>query len=110
MRDITKWTYNPSSVVAALRTVTEQFEAYKAAKGIQDTSAYALDSTFISRIPDMPLRTIEGDTCIAPAIVWARIQNVRNAATVSSISLENIRHGAPRLNIARNTYLKTRTH
>ena len=98
--------YNPSSVVAALRTVTEQFEAYKAAKGIQDTSAYALDSTFISRIPDMPLRTIEGDTCIAPAIVWARIQNVETPQLYPVFPWRIYGMGRPGLNTARNTYLK----
>ena len=101
-----KMAYNPSSVVAALRTVTEQFEAYKAAKGIQDTSAYALDSTFISRIPDMPLRTIEGDTCIAPAIVWARIQNVETPQLYPVFPWRIYGMGRPGLNIARNTYLK----
>lgn len=41
-----KMAYNPSSVIAALRTVTEQFEAYMAAKGAKDISTNTLDSTF----------------------------------------------------------------
>ena len=70
-----KMAYNPSSVIAALRVVAGQFEKYKAAKGNNDLSSFALDSTFKNRIPEIPLRTVKGDTCIAPAIVWARIQH-----------------------------------
>ena len=101
-----KMAYNPSSVVAALKVVTEQFEKYKAMKGLKDISAFALDSTFKSRIPDIPLRTIDGDTCIAPAIVWARIQNVETPQLYPVFPWRVYGMGRDGLDIARNTYLK----
>lgn len=101
-----KMAYNPSSVVAALKVVTEQFEKYKALKGLKDISAFALDSTFKSRIPDIPLHTIGGDTCIAPAVVWARIQNVETPQLYPVFPWRVYGMGRDGLDIARNTYLK----
>lgn len=101
-----KMAYNPSSVIAALRTVTEQFEAYMAAKGAQYISTNVHDSTFKNRIPDIPLRTINDDTCIAPAIVWARIQNVETPQLYPVFPWRIYGMGREGLDIARNTYLK----
>ena len=101
-----KMAYNPSSVVAALRVVTEQFERYKQMKGIKDVSAYALDSTFKKRLPEIPLRTVDGDTCIAPAVVWERIQNVETPQLYPVFPWRVYGLGRGGLDIARNTYLK----
>lgn len=91
-----KMAYNPSSVIAALKTVTEQWIEYKG------------DSlnNFLSRIPPIPLRTIEGDTCIAPAIVWARIQNIETPQLYPVFPWRVYGMGRDNLHIARNTYLK----
>lgn len=91
-----KMAYNPSSVIAALKTVTEQWIEYKG------------DSlnNFLSRIPPIPLRTIEGDTCIAPAIVWARIQNIETPQLYPIFPWRVYGMGRDNLHIARNTYLK----
>lgn len=91
-----KMAYNPSSVIAALKTVTEQWIEYKG------------DSlnNFLSRIPPIPLRTIEGDTCIAPAIVWARIQNIETPQLYPVFPWRVYGIGRDNLHIARNTYLK----
>ena len=111
-----KMAYNPSSVVAALKVVTEQFEKYKAMKGNTDFSAYAIDSTFKNRLPEIPLRTVGGDTCIAPAVVWARIQNVETPQLYPVFPWRVYGLGRGGLDIARNTYqkdphaLKMRTH
>lgn len=101
-----KIAYNPSSVVAALRVVSEQFERYKAMKGFADVSAYALDSTFKNRLPEIPLRTIDGDTCIAPAVVWERVQNVETPQLYPVFPWRVYGIGRDGLDIARNTYLK----
>lgn len=101
-----KMAYNPSSVVAALRVVTEQFERYKAMKGFADVSAYALDSTFKNRLPEIPLRAIGGDTCIAPALVWERIQNVETPQLYPVFPWRVYGMGRDGLEIARNTYTK----
>ena len=111
-----KMAYNPSNVVAALKVVTEQFEKYKAMKGNTDFSAYAIDSTFKNRLPEIPLRTVGGDTCIAPAVVWARIQNVETPQLYPVFPWRVYGLGRGGLDIARNTYqkdphaLKMRTH
>lgn len=91
-----KMAYNPSSVIAALKTVTEQWIEYKG------------DSlnNFLSHIPPIPLRTIEGDTCIAPAIVWARIQNIETPQLYPVFPWRVYGMGRDNLHIARNTYLK----
>ena len=91
-----KMAYNPSSVIAALKTVTEQWIEYKG------------DSlnNFLSRIPPIPLRTIEGDTCIAPAIVWARIQNIETPQLYPVFPWRVYGMGRDNLHIAQNTYLK----
>lgn len=91
-----KMAYNPSSVIAALKTVAEQWIEYKG------------DSlnNFLSRIPPIPLRTIEGDTCIAPAIVWARIQNIETPQLYPIFPWRVYGMGRENLHIARNTYLK----
>lgn len=91
-----KMAYNPSSVIAALKTVAEQWIEYKG------------DSlnNILSRIPPIPLRTIEGDTCIAPAIVWARIQNIETPQLYPVFPWRVYGMGRENLHIARNTYLK----
>lgn len=91
-----KMAYNPSSVIAALKTVTEQWTEYKG------------DSlnNLIKRIPDIPLRVIDGDTCIAPAIVWARIQNIETPQLYPVFPWRVYGLGRDGLQIARNTYLK----
>lgn len=91
-----KMAYNPSSVIAALKTVAKQWIEYKG------------DSlnNILSRIPPIPLRTIEGDTCIAPAIVWARIQNIETPQLYPVFPWRVYGMGRDNLHIARNTYLK----
>lgn len=101
-----KMAYNSSSVVAALKTVSEQYEEYKKVETPQDTSFLTLHSSFKRRIPDIPLRTIGGDTCIAPAIVWARIQNVETPQLYPVFPWRIYGLGRPGLQTAVNTYLK----
>lgn len=86
-----KMAYNPSSTVAALRTM---------AAALGDTPLP------LSRIPDIPLHTIGGDTCIAPAVAWSRIQNVETPQLYPVFPWRVYGLGRPHLDIARNTYLK----
>lgn len=37
-----------------------------------------------SNLPDIPLRVIDGDTCIAPAVSWERIQNTETPNSILS--------------------------
>jgi hypothetical protein len=92
-----KMAYNPASTIAALKAVAEELE--KKGNG-------TISQSFTARIPDIPLRVIDGDTCIAPAAAWARIQNVETPQLypVWPWRLYSIcREGA---GIGRNTYMK----
>ncbi len=85
-----KMAYNPSSTIAALKAVHH---------------AWGRDTLQASRIPEIPLQTIDGKTCIAPAIVWARIQNVETPQLYPVFPWRIYGLGRPHLDIARNTYL-----
>jgi hypothetical protein len=85
-----KMAYNPSSTIAALMAVHQ---------------AWGKDSAQASHIPEIPLRTVEDKTCIAPAIVWARIQNVETPQLYPVFPWRIYGLGRPHLDIARNTYL-----
>lgn len=102
-----KMAYNSSSVIAALKTVAEQAERYfKGQSAEGDSSLFAYYSSLKQRIPDLPLRSISGDTCIAPAIVWARVQNVESPQMYPVFPWRIYGVGREGLNTAINTYFK----
>lgn len=101
-----KMAYNSASVIAALKAVSEQYGEYKESLSASDSSFFALLSSFKNRIPDIPLRTIGGDTCIAPAIVWARIQNVETPQLYPVFPWRIYGLGRQGLQTAVKTYLK----
>ena len=86
-----KMARNPASTIAALRTV-----------------ATALgDTTLLRRLPQIPLTvSTEGDTCIAPAESWERIQNVETPQLYPVWPWRIYGLGRPGLDIALNTYWK----
>ncbi len=86
-----KMARNAASTIAALRTVA-------AAVG---------DKTLLSRLPEIPLTTTaSGNTCIAPAESWERIQNTETPQLYPVFPWRTYGIGRPGLDIARNTYLK----
>ena len=108
-----KMAYNPSSTIAALKALvseelrvkSEEFAAaIPSADGIPvgNSSLFTLHSS----LPDIPLRVIDGDTCIAPAVVWARTQNVETPQLYPVWPWRIYGLGRPGLDIARNTYWK----
>jgi len=108
-----KMTYNAASVVAALQVVSSQLERYYAEKspagsahGIPQSSVLNPQSSIKSRIPEIPLRTVGGDTCIAPAIVWARIQNVESPQMYPVFPWRVYGVGRPGISVGVNTYMK----
>ncbi len=108
-----KMAYNSSSTVAALKAVLEQCERYDASLNRikEDSTGFNYDDCIIdyelkNRIPDIPIHVISGDSCIAPAIVWERIQNVESPQLYAIFPWRIYGLGRPDLNIARNTYLK----
>ena len=86
-----KMAYNPSCTIAALKAVLEK---------------WGKDSAMLSRIPDIPTRVIDGDTCIAPAIVWERIQNVETPQLYPVFPWRIYGSGRQGLQTAVNTYEK----
>lgn len=86
-----KMAYNPSCTIAALKAVLEK---------------WGKDSAMLSRIPEIPTRVIGGDTCIAPAIVWERIQNVETPQLYPVFPWRLYGLGRPGLQTALNTYEK----
>lgn len=86
-----KMAYNPSCTIAALKAILEK---------------WGKDSAMLSRIPEIPTRVIGGDTCIAPAIVWERIQNVETPQLYPVFPWRIFGLGRPGLQTAVNTYTK----
>ena len=84
-----KMAYNPSSTLAALSAVASR---------VPDGPLP------LHRIPAIPLRTIGGDTCIAPAVAWARIQNTETPQLYPVFPWRIYGLGRPGLDIAINTY------
>ena len=86
-----KMARNPASTVAALKAF--------------DSDLTLLGSE-CSYVPQIPLHVIDGDTCIAPAESWERIQNVEVPQLYPVFPWRIYGVGRPHLNIARNTYFK----
>ena len=89
---------NPASTIAALKTFTFP----SSLKAAANFSLF----TFPSSLPPIPLRVIDGDTCIAPAESWERIQNSEVPQLYPVFPWRIYGVGRPHLNIARNTYFK----
>ena len=97
-----KMAYNPASTIAALRAVSEQLLTADASSLTPDSSLLA----FHASLPPIPLCTFDGDTCIAPAVAWARIQNEETPQLYPVWPWRLYGLGRPGLSVAQNTYLK----
>ena len=86
-----KMARNPASTIAALHALSNSLENIGGDSSI---------------IPDIPLRVIDGDTCIAPAESWERIQNTETPQLYPVFPWRIFGVGRPNLSIARNTYFK----
>lgn len=95
-----KMAYNPSSVVAALKAVIETIN--KRHGGLE---AFGLDTAITNRIPEIPVRYIEGKRCIAPAEAWMRINNVETPQLYPVFPWRIYGLGRENLDVAVNTYL-----
>lgn len=98
-----KMAYNPTSTIAALRTITERL--------LQLPSSYlsvgkrtSLDS-FLKRIPPISFASFNGKATIAPAKTWERINNVESPQLYPVFPWGIYGVGRPDLDVARNTYL-----
>lgn len=100
-----KMAYNSSSVIAALKTVAEQAIAYCKANAVADTMLQTEAEGLLSRLPSIPLREIDGHTCIAPAVAWARIQNEETPQLYPVWPWRQYGLGRNGIDVALNTYL-----
>ena len=82
---------NPASTVAALHALQNSL------------SDMGVDT---GSMPEIPLQVIDGDTCIAPAESWERIQNSETPQLYPVFPWRIYGVGRPHLDIARNTYFK----
>jgi len=85
-----KMANNPSSTIAALRTVLKTM-------GNKDS--------LLATIPPIPLRELEGRTLISPAKTWERVNNTEAPQLYPVFPWRIFGVGKPDLEIARNTYL-----
>lgn len=88
-----KMATDPASTIAALQTVLH---------------TWGKDSTMLARIPQIPLHVVSGDTLIAPARTWERINNVETPQLYPVFPWRIYGVGRENLDIARNTYLYDR--
>ncbi len=70
-----KMANNATSTVAALQTVLQTYIEVK--ENLGDTATLKWKQ-MLSRIPEIPLRTLDGKQMIAPAKTWERINNVES--------------------------------
>lgn len=85
-----KMAYNPSSTIAALRTVLQ---------------TYGRNSDMLARIPEIPLRIVAGKETIAPARTWERVNNIETPQLYPVFPWRMYGVGREGLEVARNTYL-----
>ena len=99
---------NPASTIAALQVMNEEIRArrgnlyFALGPGEADSSLFAINL----KLPPIPLRVINGDTCIAPAESWERIQNVETPQLYPVWPWRIYGLGRPNLDTAQNTYWK----
>ena len=85
-----KMAYNPSSTIAALRSVLQ---------------TYGRKPDMLARIPEIPLRIVDGKEMIAPAQAWERVNNIETPQLYAVFPWRMYGVGKEGLEIARNTYL-----
>ena len=96
-----KMAHNPVTTIEALRSVLR---------------SSGLNSEMLERIPQSPLRYVDGKQMIAPALSWERVNNIETPQLYPVFPWRSYGVGRPSLETAINTYqydpdaLKFRTH
>ncbi len=97
-----KMTYNSTPTIAALKTVTQELLNLPGDYLTKEKQEHW--KAFIKRIPEIPLTQHNGKTCIAPAQLWERINNVEEPQLYPLFPWEIYGVGKPNLDIALNTW------
>ncbi len=98
-----KMAYNPCSTIAALRTVGQSWLDYSLRVG-KDSTSVARARQMLSHVPDIPFRYINGHKVIAPAVAWARINNVETTQMYPVFPWRVFGVGRPDLQVAIDTW------
>ncbi|HMR83732.1 MAG TPA: DUF5703 domain-containing protein [Niabella sp.] len=96
-----KMAYNASSTIAALKTVTDAL--LKSSYLTAEEKTYF--ESFEKRIPPLPFMNYNGQPTLAPAKLWARVNNVESSQLYPVYPWGLYGIGRPGLDTARNTYL-----
>ena len=97
-----KMAYNSSSTIAALHTVLTRLLALPA--GYLDDSARTAWTAMLHRLPPISFRQMAGHTTIAPAQVWARVNNTESPQLYPVFPWGIYGIGRPGLDTALNTW------
>ncbi|NDV79734.1 DUF5703 domain-containing protein [Dysgonomonas sp. 511] len=97
-----KMAYNASSTIAALKVVTSRLLESQSFGA--DSTKQAYFETFLSRIPDIKTRRIDGHETIAPAWLWERINNTETPQLYPVFPWGIYGIGKDNLEVARNTW------
>ncbi|TDS10266.1 DUF5703 domain-containing protein [Sphingobacterium paludis] len=98
-----KMAYNASTTVAALQEVTKR--ALRLPDALLDSSRRGYLEGFLKKIPPLPKRQLDGRAMLAPAQVWARVNNTEAPQLYPVYPWGIYGVGKPGLDTARNTYL-----
>ena len=97
-----KMAYNASSTIAALQTITDRL--LQLPKNYLSEEQRTKWTGFLSRIPSLHYRDINGHTMIAPARLWERINNTESPQLYPVYPWGIFGVGKPGLDTARNTW------
>jgi hypothetical protein len=109
-----KMAYNASSTIAALKVVASRL--LESPSLGSDSAKQAYFNTFLSRIPEIKTRHIDGHETIAPAWLWERINNTETPQLYPVFPWSIYGIGKDNLEVARNTWkydpdvIKFRSH
>ncbi|MBD1424667.1 DUF5703 domain-containing protein [Sphingobacterium arenae] len=109
-----KMAYNASTTVAALQEVTRRMLSLSAAV-VNDSLRTYLEE-FQQKIPPLPTRVLNGKKMLAPAEIWARINNTEAPQLYGVYPWGIYGVGRPDMDVALNTFhddpdvLKFRSH
>ena len=98
-----KMATNSTSTLTALKTLLQ--EVLKLPERYLDKSEHIRFSEMLERIPETSFRSFHGQTTIAPAKSWERINNTEVPQLYPVFPWGIYGVGKPNLDIARNTYL-----
>lgn len=109
-----KMAYNSATTIAALQQVTQRMLTLP--ETLVDPTLKSYLQGFLTRIPPLPLRELNGKTLLAPAQQWARVNNTESPQLYAVYPWGIYGIGKPDLATAINTYkddpdvLKFRSH